>query len=321
VTTTTEPVATPPAEAARRARARSGRSPKQGGVLSGGVQRRASAPNMIVLVLFAVYFLFPIYWLIIAAFKEPSQLFSTNGFLPGSRFGFISNLEHVFTYQGSVYLYWLGDTLLYAVVGGALATLFAAVAGYGFAKYEFRGKGLAFGIIIGGVLVPVTALALPLYLLFDKLSLVNTIWSVLLPSLVSPFGVYLARIYAGRGIPNEIIDAARVDGAGEFGIFQKVGFPLMVPALVTIFLFQFVAIWNNFFLPLIMLNNPKLYPLALGLYSWNSSTTYAGAPPFLYSAVITGALVAVVPLVIAFTGNVISRSDSRDRKVKNKGNI
>lgn len=302
MTATTEPVVTRSLGPARKAKSGSrAKRAKKGGVLSGGLQGRASAPNMIVLVFFAVYFLFPIYWLIIAAFKEPSQLFSTNGFLPGSKFGFISNLEHVFTYQGSVYLYWLGDTVLYAVVGGALATFFAAVAGYGFAKYEFRGKGVAFGIIIGGVLVPVTALALPLYLLFDKLSLVNTIWSVLIPSLVSPFGVYLSRIYAGRGIPDEIIDAARVDGAGEFGIFRKVGFPLMVPALVTIFLFQFVAIWNNFFLPLIMLNNPKLYPLALGLYSWNSSTTYAGAPPFLYSAVITGALVAVVPLVIAFT--------------------
>jgi len=149
-------------------------------------------------------------------------------------------------------------------------------------------------------LVPVTALALPLYLLFHDLSLINTLWSVLLPSMVSPFGVYLARVYAARGVPDEVIDAARIEGAGEFTIFRRVSLRLMAPVLVTIFLFQFVSIWNNFFLPLIMLTNTHLYPLSLGLFDWNSNTQYAGAPPFLYSIVLTGALVAIVPLVVAF---------------------
>jgi multiple sugar transport system permease protein len=262
--------------------------------------KRTSAPGMIIVILAAIYFLFPIYWLLVSSFKSSSELFATNGFVPAAHFDLFSNLDHVFTYHGSEYLYWIGDTILYAVIGGGLATLFAALAGYAFAKYEFRGRGLLFGIIIGGILVPVTALALPLYLLFHDLSLINTFWAVLLPSLVSPFGVYLARIYASRGVPDEVLDAARIDGAGEFGIFRRVGFRLMAPALVTIFLFQFVAIWNNFFLPLIMLTNHHLYPLALGLYDWNSKTQYAGAPPFLYAAVITGALVAVVPLIVAF---------------------
>jgi multiple sugar transport system permease protein len=266
----------------------------------GRPRRRTSAPGMLVLGLMAVYFLFPVYWLLISSFKTTSQLFSSNGFLPAGHFSLWSNLVHVFTYDGSEYVYWLGDTILYAVVGGAAATLFAALAGYAFAKYDFRGKGIMFGIILGGVLVPVTALALPLYLLFNDLSLVNTVWSVLLPSLVSPFGVYLARIYAARGIPDELIDAARMDGASELTIFRRIALRLMSPALVTIFLFQFVSIWNNFFLPLIMLNNVHLYPLALGLYDWNSSTQYAGAPSFLYSTVLTGALVSVIPLIIAF---------------------
>lgn len=259
-----------------------------------------SAPGMVFLALLAIYFLFPVYWLLISSLKTSSQLFSTNGFLPASHFALFSNLVHVFTYQGYTYLYWIGDTILYAVVGGVVSTFVAALAGYGFAKYRFRGRGVFFGLIIGGVLVPVTALALPLYLLFHLIHLINTFWAVLLPSFVSPFGVYLARIYANRGVPEEILDAARMDGAGEFAIFMRVGLRLMAPALVTIFLFQFVSIWNNFFLPLIMLTNEHLYPLALGLYTWNSKTQYAGAPPFLYSAVITGALVAVVPLIVAF---------------------
>lgn len=260
-----------------------------------------TVPGMVVVILLAIYFLFPVYWLLISSFKSSSELFSTSGFLPGPHFALFSNLAHLFTYDGSVYLYWIGDTVLYALVGGGAATIFAGMAGYSFAKYDFHGRGVMFAVIIGGVLVPVTALALPLYLMFHDLSLVNTVWSVLLPSMVSPFGVYLARIYANRGVSNELLDAARVDGAGEITIFARVGFRLMAPALVTIFLFQFVAVWNNFFLPLIMLTNSHLYPLALGLYGWDSQTQYAGAPPFLYSVVITGALVAIVPLVVAFT--------------------
>jgi multiple sugar transport system permease protein len=255
---------------------------------------------MAALVVAAAYFLFPVYWLVIASVKSSSELFSSNGFLPGSHIGLWSNLVNLFTYDGHAYLFWLGDTVLYGVVGGGLATLLAAMAGYAFAKYRFAGQGVLFGVIIGGVLVPVTALALPLYLLFAKLSLINTLWSVLLPSLVTPLGVYLARIYASRGVPDELIDAARIDGAGEFTIFRRVGLRLMAPALVTIFLFQFVSIFNNFFLPLVMLTNQRLFPLSLGLYEWNSRTTYAGAPPFLYSIVITGTLVAVIPLVAAF---------------------
>lgn len=263
--------------------------------------QRTTVPGMLVVVLLALYFLFPVYWLVISSFKTSSELFNTSGFLPGPHFALFSNLAHLFTYDSSIYVYWIGATVLYALVGGGGATVFAAMAGYSFAKYDFRGRGVMFAVIIGGVLVPVTALALPLYLMFHDLSLVNTVWSVLLPSLVSPFGVYLARIYANRGVSNELLDAARVDGAGELTIFARVGFRLMAPALVTIFLFQFVAVWNNFFLPLIMLTNSHLYPIALGLYGWNSQTQYAGAPPFLYSVVITGALVAIVPLVVAFT--------------------
>lgn len=262
---------------------------------------RISVVGMIFIIIMTIYFLAPVYWLLISAFKDSGTLFSSNGFVPSTKFHFFSNLMHVFTYQNSIYLYWVGDTILYAVIGGAISTLLAAMAGYAFAKYRFLGQGTLFGIIIGGVLVPVTALALPLYLLFHFVHLINTVWAVLLPSFVSPFGVYLARIYASSGIPDELLDAGRVDGAGEWRLFSAVGLRLMTPALVTIFLFQFVSIWNNFFLPLIMLNNTKLFPLALGLYEWNSSTQYAGAPPFLTATVITGALVAIIPLVIAFS--------------------
>jgi len=269
------------------------------GIRTGGVRAGVSYVNMAVLVIALLYFLFPAYWLIISATKAYTQLFSTNGFLPGSQFSVFTNLRDLFAFQHSIYLYWLGNTLLYAVVGGGLATLIAALAGYAFAKYDFRGKNVAFGIIIGGVLVPGTALVLPLYLLFDKLSLLNSYWSIIIPSTISPFGMYLARIYASGGVADEILEAARIDGALEMKVFSKIGFPLMKPALVTIFLFQFVATFNDYFLPLVMLNNTHLYPMALGLDSWSALTTLPGTPRDIYTVILMGALVSVLPLVVA----------------------
>jgi multiple sugar transport system permease protein len=112
--------------------------------------------------------------------------------------------------------------VIYAGIGATCATLLASAAGFALAKYNFKGRELVFGLILGGVLVPGTALAIPLYLLMSKVHLTNTYWSVLLPSVVSPFGVYLARVYATSAIPNELLEAARVDGAGEERIFFTV---------------------------------------------------------------------------------------------------
>ena len=118
-----------------------------------------------------------------------------------------------------------------------------------------------------------------------------------LPSLVSPFGVYLARIYASASVPDELIEAARLDGAGEVRTFFTVSVRMMVPALVTVFLFQFVAIWNNFFLPLIMLRDETLFPVTLGLYGWNSQVNQI---PVLRDYVLIGALLSIIPLIIIF---------------------
>jgi multiple sugar transport system permease protein len=244
----------------------------------------------------AVYFLLPAWWLVVSSTKGPSTLYASQGFW-FSQFHFVSNLTGLFTYDGGIYWHWLANTLLYAGVGALGATLLAAMAGYALAKYDFRGRQLVFSIILGGVLVPGTALALPLYLLMSKVELTNTYWAVFLPSLVSPFGVYLARVYAAASIPDELIEAGRIDGASEGRIFGTVALRIMAPALVTMFLFQFVAIWNNFFLPLVMLSNTRLYPVTLGLYTWNNEY---GQAPQLVSYVIIGSLISVIPLIIAF---------------------
>jgi multiple sugar transport system permease protein len=181
-------------------------------------------------------------------------------------------------------------------VGALLATYFAAAGGYALAKYDFRGRDTIFGLILGGVLVPGTATALPLFLLFSQLGLANTYWSVLLPSLVSPFGLFLCRIYANATVDTSLIEAGRIDGASELRIFHTLGLRIMTPALVTVFLFQLVGIWNNYFLPLVMLSDSDLFPITLGLNNWRSQVDRL---PEFYELTTGGVLLSIIPLAIA----------------------
>jgi multiple sugar transport system permease protein len=243
----------------------------------------------------AVYFLLPVYWIVVAATKSTGDLFGTGG-LWFANPRLLTNLEQVFTFQDGIYLRWTLNSVIYAGGGALVATFVSAMAGYGLAKFWFRAREAVFNLILAGVFVPMTALALPLYLMLSKVELANTYWSVLLPSVVSPFGVFLCRIYAAAAVPDDLLEAARIDGAGEFRVFMTVALRIMTPALVTIFLFQFVGIWNNYFLPLVMLSNPDLYPITLGLTSWY---TFADRQPELYQLTVGGAFVSIVPLMIA----------------------
>ncbi|WP_220211111.1 carbohydrate ABC transporter permease [Reticulibacter mediterranei] len=250
---------------------------------------------MTFLIICAFYFLVPFFWLVVSATKNAGDLFGTFGLWFSPHFNLWSNLQQLFTYNDAIYTHWLLNTLLYAGVGSLVGTFLSAMAGYALAKYVFQGRNLIFSTILGAILVPATVLALPLYLMMSWIGLTNTIWSVLLPSLVSPFGVYLSRIYASSSIPDELLEAARIDGAGEFRTFATIAMRLMVPALVTILLFQFVAIWNNYFLPLVMLSDQNLFPITVGLQTWNVTT--GGANQFLYSLIVTGALISSLPLL------------------------
>lgn len=249
-----------------------------------------------VLVVVALYFIVPVYWVVVAATKTSEDLFSTFGFGFGTRFALWDNLRNVLTYDDGIFLRWFFNSVLYAGVGAVLATYFAAAGGYALAKYQFRGNNLIFAMILGGVLVPATATALPLFLLFSQVGLANTYWSVLLPSLVSPFGLFLCSIYAKATVDDALLEAARLDGAGELRIFHVVSLRMLTPALVTVFLFQLVGIWNNYFLPLVMLADSKLYPITVGLNNWLGQV---GRLPEFYELTTGGVLLSTIPLVIA----------------------
>ncbi|QNE16674.1 carbohydrate ABC transporter permease [Kribbella qitaiheensis] len=259
-------------------------------------KRRRSCPLATVILLAgALYCLLPVVWVLVASTKSGSELFSTFTFAPGT--SLLHNVGDLTAYRGGLFWRWMLNTVLYAGGGAALSVVVSAMAGFALAKYSFPGKSALFNVLLAGILVPGVILAIPQYLLLAHVGLTNTYWSVLLPSIISPYGIYLARIYAAAAVPDEVVEAARADGAGAARLFVDVVLPMMRPGLVTIFLFQFVAIWNNFLLPYIMLGNDKLFPLTVGL---NGLLNQGASQPALYTLVITGSLLSIVPLTALF---------------------
>ena len=235
----------------------------------------------------------------VASTKSNADLFSSFG-LWFADFNLITNIQTVLTFQNSVFVRWMLNSLLYAVVSAVGASFLATAAGYAFAKYRFPGGTLLFSIILGAIMVPSAALAVPTYLLFARAGLTDTYWAIILPSLVSPFGVFLMRVYAADAVDTALIESGRVDGVGELRIFFTIAFRLLMPGSVTVLLFALVATWNNYFLPLIMLNSSEKFPLTVGLALWQSTAAGGSGSQALFSTVITGSLLSIIPLVIAF---------------------
>jgi multiple sugar transport system permease protein len=246
----------------------------------------------LVLLLGAAYCLTPVAWVLVASTKSSAELFSTFTFAPGT--GLLENLRDVFAYENGQFMSWAVNSALYAGVGSAAATLVSVAAGYALAKYRFRGRDLLFYAILAGVLLPGITLAVPQYLLMSALGVAGTYWSVLLPMVISPFGIYLARVFAVAAVPDETIEAARIDGAAELRIFGSIAVPMLAPGMVTIFMLLFVGNWNNFLLPFIMLSDQARYPLTVGLYTLLSK---GSGEPALYSLAIIGAALSIIPLV------------------------
>ena len=241
--------------------------------------------------LMLLYTLLPLGWLLINATKTQEGLLGSFGLWFADDFHLFQNVRDLFsirTLDGGTYVVWLRNSFLYSVSSAVIAGLCATAAGYGFSKFAFRGREAMFWLILGSVMVPTQALAVPTWLLFAEVDLTNSPLSVILPCSVSPFGVFLMRIYAERAVDSSLIEAARLDGASEWRIFRSIVFRMLAPGMVTVMLFAFVQTWNNYLLPLLMLSESKWYPLTIGLTQIGNS----GA--------IVGSLIAIVPMIVAF---------------------
>ncbi|MDY2941393.1 MAG: carbohydrate ABC transporter permease [Varibaculum sp.] len=284
-----------------------------------GVPNRAVMPSIaaraitkILLIVTFIYFVFPIYWLLISATKDRSELASGGVLgslwfavplneLPASIVRSYNNLQGTYVADG-MFWRWVSNSLLYSTSSAVIGTLVSVMAGYALAKFKFPGMNATLGVVMAGMLMPAALLSIPMYVLFSGMGLSHTIWAIIVPCCVSPFGLFLGRVYAQTSVPTELIEAARIDGAGEFRIFFTMVLRLLAPAMVTIFLFIFVNTWNNFLLPLVMFGSNKstigLRPVTLGLYT--VITRHNPIPD--QGAVMMGALFGVLPLIILFLG-------------------
>ena len=172
--------------------------------------------------------------------------------------------------------------------------LFCAMVGYALAKLRFAGSKLVFLLVLATLMVPGSVTVIPLFVLMSKLNLVDTYWAVILPFAAGPFGVFMMRQFM-RAIPDDLIEAARIDGAGEFKIFWRIVLPLTVPGLAALGIITFLASWNNFLWPLIVLTSEEMYTLPVGL-----ATFAVGQHQADYGLLMAGAVALVLPIIIVF---------------------
>lgn len=254
----------------------------------------------VVMALMVLYCLIPLVWLFFSSTKTNEDLYTPNGMWFGKHFALWQNIVDTFQFNGGVYPRWLLNTIVYAVVAGLGATLFATFAGYAIATMRFHGRKALIWVTLLFMSIPSTVITVPLFLLYSKLGMTGTPWAVILPQLSNPFGLYLMIIYAQTSIPISLVEAARIDGANTWTIFWKIAFPLLSPGFVTTLLFALVSVWNNYFLPLIMLNDVHDYPLTVGLNVWMKMAGDASFHVVPNNLILTGSLLAIIPLIIAF---------------------
>ena len=270
-------------------------------------RRRSGAPNRArpswaltgVMALLLIYSVLPLFWLLVNSTKTQDALFSSFGLWTAGPFALWDNIATVFSYQDGIFARWLLNTLLYVVVGAGASTFLATLAGYGLAKFDVPGKRATLAAVIAAVAVPGSALAVPTFLMFSQLGLTNTPWAVFIPSLVTPFGMFLMWSYSQEAVPNELLEAARMDGSNEFRTFFLISARLLTPGVISVLLLEIVGTWNNYFLPLIMLSDPKWYPLTVGLNQWSEQANTAGGQA-VFNLVITGSLLTIIPIIAVF---------------------
>jgi multiple sugar transport system permease protein len=261
-----------------------------------------------ILVTFAVFFIAPVVWLILAPTKSDKALITSSPFAVGDFHHVALAWKHLDAFSDHIYRRWIENTLLYALSATAITLVVSIPAGYGLAFGKFPGRKLILSLTLIVMIMPAAALVLPIFLELNSAHLIGSVLSVILPFAFFPFGVYLAYIYYATALPPGLLDAARVDGAGELQTFLRVALPLAKPVVALVFFFSFVADWNNFFLPYVFLADSNQYPITVGLSdllastpSFNPSVGGGGQSVNIFKPELALAtLIAVVPVAIVF---------------------
>lgn len=281
---------------------------RSGGVRLTGTQRLYSAILHILMFLMVMYCLLPLIWLMMSSTKTLGGLHASLGlWIADKDHGGVvlwDNIVGTLTVDGGIYSRWMLNTIIYAVAAGLGSTIIATLAGYAIATMVFPGRNLILAVTLAFMAIPATVITIPLFLMYAKMGLVNTPWSVIIPQLSSPFGLYLMIIYARMSIPSSLLESAKIDGAGPLRTFWQIGMPLMSPGFVTVLLFTLVGAWNNYMLPLVMLSGQEQFPITVGLNMWmglvNTTNAAGSQSGSITSFILTGSLLAVVPIIISF---------------------
>jgi multiple sugar transport system permease protein len=256
------------------------------------VRRRAARiARVLVLLAVALFFVVPLLWLLLAPTKTDADLLSRYPLAVGDLSNVWDAWQQVDGFAGHIFRRWIANSLLYSLSATAITLATSVPAGYGLAVGRFPGRRLILSLTLVGLIMPPAALVLPIFLELNAVQLIGSSLSIILPFAFFPFGVYLAYIYYSTALPPALLDAARVDGCGEWSTFRHVGVPLARPSVALIFFFSFVANWNNYFLPYVFLSDERTLPIQVGL-----SNLFRSSRP----GVALATLVAALPVAVVF---------------------
>jgi len=253
--------------------------------------------NMAVLIIMALFALLPFFFMLVSSFKPGAEIIK-NGINTNIQLDVMSvkNYITLFTESDGIYLHWYKNSVIITLLHTVISVFLCSLVGYGLAMYDFKGKNLLFVLVLVLLMVPMEILILPLYKLSVSLKIIDTYAGVILPFVVSPVAIFFFRQFA-IGLPKELLDAGRIDGCTEYGIFFRIMMPLMKPAFGAMVILQAMFSWNAFVWPLIVLRSNTNFTLPIGLASL--ITPYGNSYDMLFS----GAVISVIPIIIVFLFN------------------
>ena len=258
----------------------------------------------VVLAFFVIFFALPLVWLMLAPTKSPLALLTGHPFSFGSFEVLAENFRYLSEFQNGIVWTWLGNAAFYTVAALVLTLVVSISAGYALALVDFRLRRVLLVITLVVMLIPSTALVLPIFLELSAVRLIGSPLAVILPFSFFPFGVYLAYIYFATSVSRDLLDAARIDGASEFRVFWGVAMPLAAPVIALVGFFNFVGNWNNYFLPFVMVPGRRA-PIQVGLAELLSNVplfnpTSAGSVTIELPTLALATVVSVAPVLIIF---------------------
>ena len=267
--------------------------------------------SVVLLVVLALTFLFPLYWIITGAFKTGPEINAVTPVWFPSEWT-TANFHKLFTNRTAplfsigpaetpwitgptipAAIRWLLNTVFMSVTAMILTCATAAMAGYALAKKRFRGRAIVFGLIVCAMALPKQVILIPLLKEMSQLNLYNTLWAVIFPTVGWPFGVFLMKQFS-ESIPGEILEAARIDGAGEWKTFSTIALPMLKPGIGALAIFTFINSWNDYFMQLVMLSSNSNYTISLGIATLQAETSID------MGMLMAGAALASVPIIIVF---------------------